>query len=78
MIRVRCPGDTMRPLGRGVTKPLRRLQAEAEIPADARGTAPVAADQAGIVWAYRVGCDERVRIDQNTKRVLIFSAAEYE
>lgn len=78
MIRVRCPGDTMRPLGRGVTKPLRRLQAEAEIPADARGTAPVAADEVGVVWAYRVGCDERVRIDQNTKRVLIFSAAEYE
>lgn len=71
-LRTRLPDDQMRPAGRGVTKAVRRLQAEAGIPKELRDAAPIAADDLGPVWGYEIGVSERVAVDQNTKNVLIF------
>lgn len=71
-LRTRLPADTMRPVGRGVTKAVRRLQAEAALPKEMRDAAPIAADDLGPIWGHQIGVSERVAVDQNTKNVLIF------
>lgn len=72
VIRTRIPNDRLRPCGRGLSKPVRRLQAEANIDVHLRQMAPVAADSSGILWGYKIGTDQRVCVDENTKNVLIF------
>lgn len=72
VIRKRMPNDRMSPVGRGLSKPLRRLQAEANIPNQERDKVPVVADNNGVIWSYGVGICERVKIDKNTKKVLEF------
>ena len=62
----------MSPLGRGISKPLRRLQAEKDIPINLRENAPIAADDEGVIWSYNLGTDKRVAIDENTKKILLF------
>ncbi len=75
-IRNKLPGDRLRPLNRKVTKEIRRLQQEANIDKNLRNKMPVAADENGAFWCYKVGTDERVRIDLNSKRILIFEVFE--
>ncbi len=70
VLRERMPNDRMSPVGRGLSKPLRKLQAEANILKEQRDSVPVAADENGVVWSYGVGISERVKIDKNTKKVL--------
>ena len=53
------PGDRYRPAGRGCTKDVRRLLAEAGVPVWARGSVPVLRDGAGILGVYGVGPAER-------------------
>jgi len=72
VIRTRKPKDRLSPLGRGISKPLRRLQAEANIDVDLRDNAPVASDTNGVLWGYKVGADKRVTINESTKNVLVF------
>ena len=72
VIRVRIPNDRLRPCGRGLSKPIRRLQAEADIDNQLREKVPVAADSIGVLWGYEIGTDQRVCVDENTKNVLIF------
>ena len=57
VIRTRLPGDRFRPAGRGVSKPLRRLLAEAGIPPAERGR-QILLSRAGsgeILWAEGLG-----------------------
>lgn len=72
VLRTRMPQDTIKLAGRGVTKPLRRLQAEVDIYKDYRSITPVAADDSGVIWSYQVGFSENVKISDNTQKVLIF------
>ncbi len=72
VFRTRLSNDRIRPIGRGISKPLRKLQSEKKIDTVIRDSAPVAADDCGAVWGYLVGVDERLAIDINTKTVLIF------
>lgn len=78
VLRTRMPQDTMKIAGRGVTKQLRRLQAEADIYKAYRPFTPVAADDGGVIWAYQIGFSERVKINDNTKKVLIFKVYQDE
>ena len=71
-IRTRKAEDRISQVGRGLSKPVRRLQAEANIASNLREKAPVAADNNGVVWSYKIGADEKVKIDDNTKNVLVF------
>ena len=72
IIRTRMAGDRLSPVGRGVSKPIRRLQAEANLSINQRDKAPVASDNNRVVWGYKIGTDENVKIDDKTKNVLIF------
>ena len=73
VIRTRLSGDTLRPLGRGLSKPLRKLQNEVGLEKSLRDFAPVAVDDNGPFWSYELGIDERMSIDENTKNILIFN-----
>ena len=75
-VRPRRPGDCYHPAGRGVGKTLKKLLNEAGLPAWRRDAVPVFCDREGIVLVGGFGCDERVRIDAETRRVLILEPAE--
>ena len=71
-VRVRRPGDRMRPAGRGIGKEVRALLGEAGIPPLMRGSFPVVCDERGIVLLPGVTCDERVRVGAHTKHFLVW------
>ena len=71
-VRTRLANDRLRPIGRGISKPVRRLQAEAGIDSVLRDNAPVAFDDNGVAWGYKIGVDERLKITDATSNVLIF------
>ncbi len=77
-LRCRRPKDRMRPNGRGYSKAVRRLQAEAGIPRCFRDSAPLATDEQGVVWGYQIGTSERVAVDDSTKNILIFKVYQTE
>ena len=60
VLRSRNGGDRIRPLGRGVTKTLKKLLAEAGIPPEQRDSLALLSDDQGLLWAEGFGCDERV------------------
>ena len=59
------PGDRMRPWGRGCSKSLKQLFAEAGVTARQRPAWPVLRDEAGLLAVYKIGADERVRPEEN-------------
>ena len=69
-IRMRKPGDRIRLAGRGITKTLKKLFAEAGIPAESRDRIPLLADDKKVLWVYGFGCDETVRVSEKTRRIL--------
>ncbi len=71
IVRVRKEGDKIRLQNRGVTKTLKKLFCENKVPVEYRELIPVIADEKGVIWVYDVGIDERVKIDNNTKNVLL-------
>lgn len=54
-LRTRLPGDTYRPAGRGITKPLRKWMNEQAIPPDQRDRLPLLADGSEVVWVCGAG-----------------------
>lgn len=75
-LRSRQPGDAFRPAGRGVNKALKKLLGEEKVPAALRDAIPVVCDDMGIVLIGGIGCDERVKIDQSCRRVLVLDIVE--
>lgn len=78
IIRTRISTDRLRPKGRGLSKPLRKLQSEQKIDSNIRDIIPVAVDDEGVIWSYLSSFDERVAIDKNTKNVLVFKVYKRE
>ena len=72
-LRARLPGDAYHPAGRGVGKRIKQLFNEAHIAEERRRCWPVLCDDAGIVLLPGFGCDERVRPDDSTRRVLVLT-----
>ncbi len=62
VLRSRKPGDRLRPVGRGVTKTLKKLLNEAKIPPERRNSLAVLADEAGVLWVEGFGCDVRAAV----------------
>lgn len=60
VLRSRNGGDRIRPVGRGVTKTLKKLLGEAGIPPARRDSLALLSDERGLLWAEGFGCDERV------------------
>ena len=55
----RQPGDSIRLLGRGCTKTLKKLFSEAEIPIADRSMIPVLSDSDGVIAVAGFGVSER-------------------
>ncbi|MGI5966983.1 tRNA lysidine(34) synthetase TilS [Anaerotruncus sp. AF02-27] len=70
-LRSRAPGDRIRPVGRGCSKPLRKLMNELMLAG--RESLCVIADSGGVLFCEGIGADERVKIDGGTKTVLTFA-----
>ena len=66
--------DTVKLVGRGVTKTVKQLMTEKKIPLEYRKNLPIIADDGGIVWIYGIGVAERVKTDKSTKVVLYFNS----
>lgn len=71
VLRQRLPADAYHPSGRGCGKTLKKLFNEASLTAAERSAVPILCDEEGIVLVAGFGCDERVRITKDTKRVLM-------
>ena len=72
-VRERRQGDSISPSGRGVTKSLKKLFNELEIPVESRNKVPVICDENGVIGVYSYCVDERVRTDKGTKSVMLIS-----
>lgn len=70
-VRCRQTGDYLHPCGRGVGKSLKKLMNEWHIPAHKRESYPVLCDDAGVILVPGFSCDERVKITDNTRRILV-------
>lgn len=78
VVRTRMPSDILSPSGRGISKLVRRLQAEADIEPYLREILPIAADDLGVVWGHKIGVDKRVAVDDNSEKILVFKVNETE
>ena len=82
-VRQRAEGDKITVSGRNCTKSLKKYFNELGVPQRKRKNVPVIADEEGIVGlcVFALGervCSERVRIDENTKNVLLIKITEDE
>ncbi len=75
-IRYRLEGDAYRPAGRGCQKTLKKLFNEEQVPKQLRSVIPLVCDDQGIVIVGGFGCDERVAVTSDTKRILVLERAE--
>lgn len=71
-LKEREAGDTISPAGRGCTKTLKKLYNELKIPAESRNKLHIIADDKGIIAVAGYAVDERVKPDDNTKRIMLF------
>lgn len=72
-LRSRRPGDRIRLAGRGVSKSVKKLMNEMEIPAHLRDTYPLLCDESGIVLIPDCTCAERVRVTSDTRHFLVWN-----
>lgn len=73
VVRNRRNGDTFRPAGRGVTKSLKNIFAESDIPFEKRGNIPMIADNEGILWIPGQKVAERAKADESGKNIIVIS-----
>lgn len=69
VIRQRKDGDSIRLLGRGCTKSLKKLLQEAKIPPKMREKLFVVADEKGVIFVEGFGVAERVAVDKTTEKI---------
>ncbi|MDE6659527.1 MAG: tRNA lysidine(34) synthetase TilS, partial [Eubacterium sp.] len=70
-VRSRESGDTISPAGRACTKSLKKLYNELKISVEIRDSIPVIVDNSGVIGIYGYCVDERVKLSDSTKNVLI-------
>jgi tRNA(Ile)-lysidine synthase len=69
-VRRRKPGDRFQPLGMGQTKKLNQFMIDARIPRAWRPRLPLVCSEEQIIWVVGQRIDERVKVTENTNRVL--------
>jgi tRNA(Ile)-lysidine synthase len=69
-LRTRVVGDKISLPNRGVTKSLKKLFNEMNIPVEKRDFIPVLCDDVGVVWVYSVGVDARCHVDANSSNII--------
>ena len=70
LVRPRRPGDRFRPLGMSQSKKLGEFMIDTKIPHAWRRRIPVVCSAKHIVWVVGWRIDDRVKVTQNTKRIL--------
>lgn len=69
VLRNRRAGDKIRLAGSSCTKTLKKLMNEKHI--EGRNSVIIMADEQGVLWVENIGCSDRVKITDETKRVLL-------
>ncbi len=69
-LRTRQEGDKITLVNRKVTKSLKKLFNEMNLPVEKRGLIPVLCDDKGVLWVYSVGVDARCRVDANSSNII--------
>ncbi len=69
-LRTRREGDKITLPKRKVTKSLKKLFNELNIPVERRNSLPVLSDDNGIIWIYSVGVDARCAPDTNSSNII--------
>ncbi len=70
IVRSRMEGDKFHPVG-GVGKTLKKFFNENAVPPSLRASIPIVCDYNGIVLIAGFSCDDRVKLDEKTKRVFL-------
>lgn len=73
VLRHRMPGDSIKLLGRGVTKTLKKLFNESDLSAEEKSSLWVLSDDKGVLWVEKYGICERISVDSNTKCVIMIN-----
>ncbi|KUK10404.1 MAG: tRNA(Ile)-lysidine synthase [Clostridia bacterium 41_269] len=68
--RSRTDGDSYNPLGLKGNKKIKEILIDAKVPREKREKIPVVLDQKGIVWLAGFRIAERVKITDNTEKIL--------
>jgi tRNA(Ile)-lysidine synthase len=69
-IRPRRPGDRFQPLGMSQLKKLNQFMIDSKIPRAWRRRVPIVCSPEQIIWVAGWRIDERVKVTEDTKRVL--------
>lgn len=70
LIRNFRPGDRIEPLGMGGTQKVKALFIDAKVPHELRNRIPLLVDQRSILWIAGLKISEKVRVREQTKKVL--------
>jgi len=73
-IRSRRPGDRFQPLGLEGTKKLQDFFVDAKVPGRLRNQVPLVCSQEQVVWVVGHRIDERAKVTDSTRRVLLLEA----
>lgn len=76
LIRTRKSGDMFKPLYRGVSKPLRKLQNELKIPSEKRDNSPVIARGNTVLWAEYIGVSADGAMNSNDSQGIFIETEE--
>lgn len=76
LIRQKKDGDTVRPVGRGISKSLKKLFQEGGLTAYEKSKCIILEDALGIIFIEGFGCDERVKQDEFTKNTIRITIVE--
>ena len=69
-LRTRNSGDHIRLPRRNVSKSLKKLFSEINIPIEKRDILPVIADDNGVIWVYSIGVAERCKVDNSSTNIV--------
>ena len=72
-LRSREDGDKYLPVGRKVTKSLRKLLTESKLSLKTKSNLKILQDDKGIFFTNLFGIDERVKVDENSKNVIVLN-----
>lgn len=70
-LRSRRAGDKFSFYNRNVSKTLKKLFNEAEIPLEKRDSIPILCDEKGVVWVHGFGTNSEYRVSEKTNNIII-------
>ena len=76
VIRSRIDGDKYEPVGRGVTKTVRKLLCESDFTPAKKSQLFMLCDDEGIVFTNLFGIDERVKVTESSKTIIVIKKME--